>query len=97
MNFGDSDLGTFFSDFGVAVVYEGQTANGIFGMPSDVFAGPGPSGIEEHEFCVQLPFNAFSPAPKPKDSITVDSTAYKVKGRKYLGDGKVMELCLLLA
>ena len=93
MPLGDSDLGVFFSDFGVPVVFQGQAALGNFDSPSDSFSyGSGPSTAEQQWYCVSLPYNAFTPIPKPKDAITVDGVAYTVKGRKYGEDGKIMTL-----
>jgi hypothetical protein len=93
MVIGDSDLGVFFADFSVSVVFQGQTAKGNFDTPADMFdAGGGMSAMEQQRYCIALPFNAFAPVPKSKDSITVDSVAYTVKARKYSEDGKIMTL-----
>lgn len=93
MAFGDSDLPIFFADFGVSVVFQGQTVNGNLDSPSEGFAfGSGPSTMEEQRYCVSVPYNAFTTIPKAKDAITVNGVSYTVKARHYSQDGSVMSL-----
>jgi len=96
MPLGDNDLGVFFNEFAVPVVFGGQAARGNFDAPSDEFAfGSGPSTMEQQCYSVTLPYNAFSTVPKSKDSISVGGKNYTVKARKYSQDGKIMTLELL--
>jgi hypothetical protein len=95
MAFGDADLGVFTADFGVAVVYEGQTANGILDTTTDMFMhGEGPGGFERSTVILRVPYNAFSSVPKPMDAITVGGVAYTVKELPEQRDMQITEMYL---
>lgn len=91
MSLGDSDLPVFFADFGIPVVFNGFTTNGIFESPSELenLASNGGS-FEQQERVVLIASTAFVVPPKARDALTVDGTSYTVKSREYIGDGKTI-------
>jgi len=96
--FGDSDLPVFFGDFGKQslVVWNNEPAvNGILDQHTDVFShGGGPGGVERNIKVLQIPYNAFSAAPKPRDPITVGGVNYTVHSLPEQRDLQVIELYL---
>ena len=97
--FGDSDLSVFTADFGVPVIWSGQPAiNGILDASTDVFAhGGGPGGFERNAVRLQIPHNAFTAIPKPRDPIMVGGVAYTVLALPEQKDMQITELYLKLA
>lgn len=88
MVFGDSDLGVFTGDFGVAVTFNGVTANGILDQPvKTALADQGFGGINTSRPTIRLPYTAFSPMPQPGDSITVDSVLFTIADEDSDSDG----------
>lgn len=96
--FGDSDLSVFFADFGgdTPVVWNNEPAvNGILDQNTDVFShGAGPGGMERNIYVLQIPYNAFSAVPKPRDPITVGGVAYTVHSLPEQRSRQVTELYL---
>lgn len=99
--FGDSDLSVFFGDFGKdsPVIWNGEPAvNGILDTSTDVFAhGGGPGGFERNTVILQIPYNAFTAIPKPKDAILVGGVRYTVHSLPEQKSMQVTELYLKLA
>ena len=97
-NFGDDDLGTFFEDFQVAVIW-----------PSKAITGAGILDVatETHDFTSQrsevtvgvisvlLQTNQF-PGLKKNDSITVDGTVYYISQIDKEADGRTSRAHLRL-
>jgi hypothetical protein len=85
--FGDADLPAFFADMGVPVAFGGTTTyqdgapiKGMLSQYADVFShAGGPGGFDTEQLILTIPWNAFNPMPKPKDTITVDGVDYIVK------------------
>lgn len=97
MSFVDDDLPVFFSGLDeLAVTFGGVTVNGYKNVPFDMFAGKGMGGMESQQTCVEIPANAFSPMPLPKQTIVVGGTTYNIVSRKFSEDGRVMSLELAL-
>ncbi len=95
MAFGDSDLGVFTADFGVAVVFDGRTVLGIFDRPlKTALADAGFGGINTGRPVVRLPYNAFPAMPAPGESLTVDGVAYTVADEESDTDGAFVWLPL---
>ena len=96
--FGDSDLSVFFSDFGgdTPVVWNNEPAvNGILDANMDVYAhGGGPGGMERSIMVLQIPYNAFSAQPQPRDPITVGGVNYTVHSLPAQKSMQVIELYL---
>jgi hypothetical protein len=85
--FGDADLPTFFADFGVAVVFQGNTALGNFDRPADVKAwGDAVVSIP----AVRMPYNAFRPMPRSGDAVNVDGKDYTISEPTAEADGAVV-------
>lgn len=90
--FGDADLASFFVDFGVAVTFGSQPAvKGIFDKPmQNTLADMGYGGVVTEMPAVHLPYNAFSPMPEPKQTITVNGTSYTVSVPSAECDGAIV-------
>lgn len=97
MTIGASDLGMFFGDFGVPVVFNGVSAMGNLDTPSEMFAHDGPAGMEEDQVRLLLAANAFNPFPLPRQAITVNGQSYTVRDRQFLDDGSLCQLTLKVA
>jgi hypothetical protein len=99
--FGDSDLSVFFDDFGkeFPVIWNGEPAvNGILDASTDVFMhGGGPGGFERNTVILQIPYNAFTATPKPKDAILVGGVSYTVHSLPEQKSMQITELFLKLA
>jgi hypothetical protein len=93
MPIGNGDLEVFFADFGVSVVFAGNSALGNFDQTTenDMF---GDASIGKPKYRLELPANAFNPFPKPEDVIQVDGITYKVREVNRLEDGNIMEVLL---
>ena len=78
--FGDSDLGVFFADMGVPVVWNNEPAvRGILDTSTDTFQHAGaPGGFQRQTVILRIPYNAFSATPAPRDPITVNGVSYTV-------------------
>jgi hypothetical protein len=76
--FGDSDLGVFFADMGVPVVWNDEPAAiGILEQWTDAFAhGSGPGKFQRNTLILRIPYNAFSATPQPCDAVTVMAGPY---------------------
>lgn len=98
MAFGDSDLPTFFNDFGVSVLFGAETTSGILETPSEIENILSNGGaFEQQERVLTIASTAFAAPPKAKDALTVDGTNYTVKSREYIGDGKTIRYRLKVA
>jgi hypothetical protein len=99
--YGDSDLSVFFADFGAdsPVIWNNEPAvNGILDISTDVFShGGGPGGFERNTVILQIPYNAFTATPKPKDPITVGGVSYTVHSLPEQKSMQITELYLKLA
>lgn len=96
MAFGDADLAIFAADFGVAVVFGGATARGIFDRPQSLsLADEGYGGINTTAPVVRIPKNAFAVMPKTTDAIMVDGTGYTVDSIESDSDGGFVYLTLM--
>lgn len=93
MAIGDSDLGVFFADFGVPVVFGGVTAQGIFDAPGKdaIFDR---TAVSDVDYALTLPAAAFSPMPKSGSRLTVSGVAYQVRSSNPLDDGALVDLRL---
>lgn len=93
MPLGDSDIGIFFGEFGVPVVYGPQSTTGLLDTPSasQSFGG---SVMEKGEAAVKIATTALNPMPKTRDTITVAGLTYAVQERTVLDDGAITELKL---
>ncbi len=62
------------------MIWNGEPAvNGILDTSTDVFShGGGPGGFERNTVILQIPYNAFTATPKPKDAILVGGVSYTV-------------------
>lgn len=97
--FGDSDLGVFFADQGVPVVWNSEPAVlGILDTSTDVFQhADGPGGFQRQTVILRIPYNAFSATPAPRDAITVNGVSYTVLELPEQRDMQITELYLKLA
>lgn len=96
MAFGDSDLPTFFGDFGVNLTFGGVTVKVIEdaydlrdSLSSTVV------DVRDRVTLVQLPYNSFSPMPKRGDTVTLVSTSMKVRDVIAEKDGGITQLFLV--
>jgi len=95
MAFGDSDLPIFFSDFAVAVSFNGQTAKGTLDTDSNpIQHGNGPGGLGTKKYLLRIPANAFTTTPAELAAIAVDGVSYTVKSLPPQLDSSVLELLL---
>ena len=95
--FSDNDLGVFFDPgaFGVSVQFSGSSAFGILDKPQSLhLADGGWGGMEMPQPSLQLPYKAFNPMPKARDTITVDSQDYTVNHVEASSDGAIFTLSL---
>lgn len=91
VRFGDTDLPIFFADMGVSVTFGGVTTKGLIDEPSIIdHMGQRFSGTEAIQRVLTLPFNAFTPMPEPKQTITVDGTNYTIFDRHAMDDGRLV-------
>jgi hypothetical protein len=91
MAFGDSDLGAFFADMGVAVTFNGITVQGLLDQPMELQGlGGGFGGVDISLPELTLPYNAFSPMPVEGSSITVAGTQYTVAKVTAEADGSIV-------
>ena len=96
--FADSDLPVFFADFGVPVVWKGQTALGLLDRAVDLFEhGTTPGGFQGGRILLRIPVNAFNGVPLPRDPITVDGNSYTVQEQPPQQDAQILEFYLKLA
>lgn len=104
---GDSDLAAIFTtnEFGVPILFGGSQATGVVDEYTDVFMhGGGPGGFESGLIVLRLPWNAFNPMPKSKDTITISASPnlpagvaagdYTVKALPKNRDASMVELHL---
>lgn len=100
MNYIDADLGSFFSGLDeVQVTFGGVTQLGHFNTPEAPFDTGPAGGVESQRIAVDLPADAFTPMPLPRQTITVTSSlfgtmTYAVESRKLGEDGRIMTLGL---
>jgi hypothetical protein len=96
--FGDSDLSVFFNDFGgdTPVVWNNEPpVTGILDSDTDVYShGGGPGGVERTIMVLQIPYNAFTAIPQPRDPITVAGVNYTVHSLPQQKSMQVTELYL---
>jgi hypothetical protein len=86
--FGDSDLGVFTADFGIAVQFNGSMVKGILDKPQKTaLQDEGFGGISTNRTTIRLPYNAFSPMPEPGEVIYVDGTEYAIADEEADTDG----------
>ena len=100
--FGDNDLPIFFSDMGVPVSWNNQTAQGILDQATDAFShGGGPGSYQRSTLILRFPYNAFSGIPQPRDPITVNggpfAGSYTVLEMPPQQDAQIVELYLKVA
>lgn len=99
--FGDADLRVFFRDFGVPVVFgsvsaysDGETIKGNLDEPGkDAIFGDA-TNVEDQEYRLEMPYNAFSPFPASGAVLTVGGQRFKVRAVNPLSDGGVVEIKL---
>lgn len=100
MSFVDDDIGSFFSGLDeVTVTFGGVQRLGHFNTPEAPFETGPVGGVESQRLALDIPADAFSPMPQPRDSITITSSlygtmTYKIESRKLSEDGRVMTLGL---
>jgi hypothetical protein len=95
MTFRSDDLSIFFGAFGVAVDFNGSTAQGLLDQPEQIrLADHGFGGIEAERPVLKLAFNAFSPMPAVTDAITVDGQVYTIAERTSSGDNAIAAYAL---
>lgn len=94
--FGDSDLPTFFGDFGVDLVFNGVTVKALDSTydQRDSFSSSAVDVLDRATL-VELPFNSFSPMPKRGDSVTAAGAVMKVRDAVTIGDGRITQLYLV--
>jgi hypothetical protein len=99
--FGDSDLAVFFdpTTFGEAFVqFGGSSANGILDQPMAIrLADRGFGGFNASMPSLQLPYNAFSPMPRERDTLSVNGQNYTVTEQTTEGDGAIIRFSLKVA
>jgi hypothetical protein len=96
MAFGDSDLPTFFADFGVNLTFNGVTVKVIEDTyDSRDSLSSSIVGVLDRVTLVQLPFNSFSPMPKRGDTVVLASTSMKVRDAIAEKDGGITQLFLV--
>lgn len=97
--FGDSDLGVFFADMGVPVIWNGEPAvQGILDTTTDDYMhGQGPGGFQKKTAILRFPANSFSATPAPRDAITVNGVSYTVLELPEQRDMQITELYLKAA
>lgn len=99
--FGDADLRVFFRDFGVPVAFgvisaysDGETIKGNLDQPGkDAMFGEATS-VSDQDFCLEMPYNAFSPFPASGNILTIDGAQYKVRATDPKSDGGIVEIKL---
>jgi hypothetical protein len=94
-----NDLPIFMDAFGVAVVFNGQTAKGILDQPTEISLGAhgGYGGIECDKPSLKLAAGTFNPMPAVRDAITVDGNDYTIAERTADGDGAILTYLLKVA
>jgi hypothetical protein len=97
--FGQRDLRAFFRPMGVPVAFggvstypdDGSPVMGLLDTPLQIKlqdVGIGGAQVELPE--LRLPFNAFSPMPASRDTVTVDGTDYTVSAPTAEDDGAIL-------
>ena len=92
MAFGDSDVSTMLADFGVSVVFNGTTVNGILDQHDNrdqMMAGQ--VDMVERIRVVTIKTDSL-PGIVNESSVTVDGTSYKVRDILTEADGGLTQL-----
>jgi hypothetical protein len=96
MAFGDSDLTSFFSDFGVNMTFNGVTVKVIEdSYDSRDSLSSSVVDVLDRVTLVQLPYNSFATMPKRGDTVTLVSTQMKVRDVIAEKDGGITQLFLV--
>ena len=96
MAFGDSDLPTFFADFGVNLTFNGVTVKVLDDSYDSRDQGSSSFvDVVDRLTMIQLPYNSFSPMPKRGDTVTLVATSMKVRDVIAEKDGGVTQLFLV--
>ena len=94
--FGDSDLPTFFADFGVNLTFNGVTVKALDDSYDSRDSGSAAFvDVEGRVTMIQLPYNSFSPMPKRGDTVTLVATSMKVRDVIAEKDGGITQLFLV--
>lgn len=73
---------------GVSTYADGDTVCGLFDQSSGIdFGDRGSAGVAAEHPTLTLPFNAFTPMPKSRDTVTLNGTDYKVQQPTAEDDG----------
>lgn len=99
MALGDNDLasGVFFADFGDTITCGDRSVKGVVEAPGKdgIFDK---ASVSDAEYRVMVAANAFDPAPKPKDCVTVEdgrfANDYIVRSVDPVDDGALVEIRL---
>jgi hypothetical protein len=96
MAFGDSDLPTFFADFGVDLVFNGVTVKALEDDSQERDGASAPFADVEHNVTrVEIPYNSFSPMPKRGQSVTLAGVSKKVRDTGKVRDGGIVDVYLV--
>jgi hypothetical protein len=94
--FGDSDLPTFFADFGVNLTFGGVTVKVIDDSYDSRDSGSAAFvDVADRITMIQLPYNSFAPMPKRGDTVTLVATSMKVRDVIAEKDGGITQLFLV--
>ena len=104
MIYGAQDLRAFFrtgprvSFTGKSTYPDGQPIQGLFDRPmQNKLADQGGGGIDIGLPEIRLPFNAFNPMPRSKETITVDGKSYTIADVGAEDEGAIVVYGLKLA